>query len=89
MTEIKRIPYGKGDFEAVNARRDYYVDKTMYIPRLEETPFVFLIRPRRFGKTLFLSMLQSYYELLARRCGLGRDFWRSGSCALRTGYLSS
>ncbi len=63
MNKIKRIPYGKGDFEAVNAQNDYYVDKTMYIPKLEATPFVFLIRPRRFGKTLFLSTLQSYYDI--------------------------
>ncbi|MFT5129252.1 MAG: hypothetical protein ACI8W8_002874 [Rhodothermales bacterium] len=63
MSKIKRIPYGKGDFEAVNAEDRYYVDKTTYIPILEQTDFVFLIRPRRFGKTLFLSMLQSYYDI--------------------------
>jgi len=61
--KIKRIPYGKGDFEAVNGKNDYYVDKTSYIPKLEATTFVFLIRPRRFGKTLFLSTLQSYYDI--------------------------
>ena len=61
--KIKRIPYGKGDFEAVNADNRYYVDKTMYIPKLEMTDYVFLIRPRRFGKTLFLSTLQSYYDI--------------------------
>jgi hypothetical protein len=63
MTTIKRIPYGTGDFEAVVANHEYYVDKTRYIPELENTRFVFLIRPRRFGKTLFLSMLQSYYDI--------------------------
>jgi len=63
MTEIKRIPYGKGDFEAVNARNDYYIDKTMFIPLIEAVPFVFLIRPRRFGKTLFMSTLESYYDI--------------------------
>ncbi len=63
MQKIKRIPYGKGDFEAVNASNDYYVDKTMYIPQIEMTPYIFLIRPRRFGKTLFLSTLQSYYDI--------------------------
>ncbi len=63
MVKIKRIPYGKGDFEAVNAENRYYVDKTMYIPKVEETDYIFLIRPRRFGKTLFLSTLQSYYDI--------------------------
>ncbi len=63
MQEIKRIPYGKGDFEAVNYENRYYVDKTGYIPLLEKTDHVFLIRPRRFGKTLFMSMLQSYYDI--------------------------
>ncbi len=63
MTKIKRIPYGKSDFEQVNAKNEYYVDKTMFIPEIEKTPFVFLIRPRRFGKSLFLSTLQSYYDI--------------------------
>jgi hypothetical protein len=63
MQKIKRIPYGKGDFEAVNAENEYYVDKTMFIPELEQSSFNFLIRPRRFGKTLLLSTLQSYYDI--------------------------
>ena len=63
MQIVKRIPYGVGDFEAVDKEKDYYVDKTMYIPKLEATSFNFLIRPRRFGKTLFLSTLQSYYDI--------------------------
>ncbi len=63
MQKIKRIPYGKSDFEAINAQNDYYIDKTIFIPELEKTPFVFLIRPRRFGKSLFLSTLQSYYDI--------------------------
>ncbi len=63
MAKIKRIPYGLADFEKVNCQDEYYVDKTMFIPEIEKTPFVFLIRPRRFGKSLFLSMLHSYYDL--------------------------
>ena len=63
MLKIKRIPYGKGDFEAVNAQNDYYVDKTPFIPLLEETPYIFFIRPRRFGKSLLLSTLNSYYDI--------------------------
>ncbi|MBP7564080.1 MAG: AAA family ATPase, partial [Candidatus Cloacimonetes bacterium] len=63
MAKIKRIPYGKSDFEYVNFHNDYYVDKTMYIPELEKTPYIFLIRPRRFGKSLLVSTLQSYYDI--------------------------
>jgi len=63
LEKIKRIPYGKSDFEAINAQNDYYIDKTMLIPEIEKTPFVFLVRPRRFGKSLFLSTLHSYYDI--------------------------
>ncbi len=57
MTKIRRIPYGASDFESIQLNNDFYIDKTTYIPQLELTRFQFLIRPRRFGKTLFLSML--------------------------------
>jgi len=63
MKKIKNIPYGIGDFDSVQRNNNYYVDKTMFIPEVEKTPFNFLIRPRRFGKTLFLTMLHSYYDL--------------------------
>ncbi len=63
MEMIKRIPYGVSDFEVVNNKSEYYVDKTMFIPEIERTKFVFLIRPRRFGKSLFLSTLQAYYDI--------------------------
>ena len=61
---IKRIPYGVSDFVNVIERNQYYVDKTMYIPKLEnETDNLFFIRPRRFGKSVFISMLQAYYDI--------------------------
>ena len=63
MQKIKRIPYGMSDFEAIHCKNEYYIDKTMFIPEIEKTKFVFLIRPRRFGKSLFLSMLHSYYDI--------------------------
>ncbi|MDD4157442.1 MAG: AAA family ATPase, partial [Candidatus Cloacimonetes bacterium] len=77
MNKIKRIPYGKSDFETVNKQNDYYVDKTMFIPEIEKTPFVFLIRPRRFGKSLFLSTLHAYYDIQYkdRFEELFRDTW--------------
>lgn len=60
---VKRLPYGIYDFEAVIEQNQYYVDKTMYLPLLEKQPSnIFFIRPRRFGKSIFLSMLHAYYD---------------------------
>lgn len=60
---MKRLPYGINDFEAVIEQNQYYVDKTMYLPLLENQPSnIFFIRPRRFGKSIFLSMLHAYYD---------------------------
>ena len=59
----KRVPYGIQDFVQVIEQNCYYVDKTAYIPKLEDCPNnLFCIRPRRFGKSVFLSMLHSYYD---------------------------
>ncbi|CAN2049106.1 AAA family ATPase [Candidatus Magnetomoraceae bacterium gMMP-13] len=61
---IKKIPYGISDFERINKESYYYVDKTEFIPILESMPsFIFFIRPRRFGKSLWLSILASYYDI--------------------------
>ena len=59
----KRVPYGIQDFVQMMEQDFYYVDKTMYLPKLEEEPNnLFFIRPRRFGKSIFLSMLHAYYD---------------------------
>ncbi len=61
--QVKRVPYGVADFAQVIELNQYYVDKTMFIPELEKQPSnLFFIRPRRFGKSIFLSMLYSYYD---------------------------
>ena len=61
---VKRIPYGVQDFVQVIEQNSYYVDKTMYIPKLEDEPNnIFCIRPRRFGKSVFLGMLHAYYDI--------------------------
>ena len=61
--QVKLVPYGVADFAAVIEQNLYYVDKTMFIPELEKQPRnLFFIRPRRFGKSIFLSMLYSYYD---------------------------
>ncbi len=59
----KKIPYGKSEFKDVKLGNYYYIDKTKYIPILETLPdYLFFIRPRRFGKSLFISMLHYYYD---------------------------
>ena len=64
---IKKIPYGLTDFERIRKEPYYYVDKTHYIEWLEESAnFFFLIRPRRFGKSLFINMLRWYYDIYRR-----------------------
>ena len=67
MEKIKYLPYGISDFRQVRKEGKYFVDKTKYIPVMEETDnFLFLIRPRRFGKSVFLSMLRAYYDINER-----------------------
>ena len=63
MQQIKQVPYGVANFAKVIEQNLYYVDKTMYLPEIEKQPRnLFFIRPRRFGKSIFLSMLYSYYD---------------------------
>lgn len=57
------IPYGLADFVRVRTDESYYVDKTPFIPRLERVgSFLGFLRPRRFGKSLLVSMLECYYD---------------------------
>lgn len=61
---IKKIPYGMTDFERIIRENFYYIDKTEYIAKIEyTTSFFFFVRPRRFGKSLFLNMLGQYYDI--------------------------
>ncbi len=62
---MKKIPYGISNYEELIVDNYYYVDKTMYIEKLEnlaEKRIMFL-RPRKFGKTLFTSTLENYYDI--------------------------
>ena len=62
---MKKLPYGISNYEELIEDGYYYVDKTEYIERLEnlaEKRIMFL-RPRKFGKTLFTSMLENYYDI--------------------------
>lgn len=63
MEGIRQIPYGVSDFLSVRKDELYYIDKTMYLEELESQPRTLIfIRPRRFGKSLFISMMRAYYD---------------------------
>ena len=66
-----RIPYGEADFRRIRRNRWLYVDKTRFLRRLEEESYAFLIRPRRFGKSLWVSLLENYYDRGLPRLGAG------------------
>lgn len=65
MNAIKniKIPYGISDYKRIREEEYVYVDKTMYIEKLEEYPMAIYVRPRRFGKSLFTSMISYYYDI--------------------------
>ena len=58
-----KIPYGISDFKKIIDEWYTYIDKTMYIEKLENYPSAMYVRPRRFGKTLFTSMISYYYDI--------------------------
>ena len=59
-----KMPYGISNYEKIINDGYYYVDKTMYIEKLENLPEtnIMFLRPRKFGKTLFTSVLENYYD---------------------------
>ncbi|MCL1990125.1 MAG: ATP-binding protein [Defluviitaleaceae bacterium] len=60
---MKMIPYGESHFETIRNDGFLYVDKTQFIRQLEQTRRIIHLRPRRFGKSLFISMLECYYDV--------------------------
>ncbi len=64
QVELKEIPYGISDYSVIREKNFYYVDKTAYLKEIEKAgSYHFFIRPRRFGKSLFLSMMKCYYDI--------------------------
>ena len=61
---LKKVPYGNMVYESIRADGYAYVDKTRFIEVFENSgiPFPFIVRPRRFGKTLFTDTLRAYYD---------------------------
>ena len=64
---MRKIPYGVSDFKRIREEDYYYIDKTKFIARIEESSdYLFFLRPRRFGKSLLISTLESYYDIKYR-----------------------
>ncbi len=64
QTKLRKIPYGETDFIAIRKENSYYVDKTRFIEKIEaSSKYLFFIRPRRFGKSLWLSVMECYYDI--------------------------
>ncbi len=62
--DLKLIPYGVADFNDFKVKNLYYIDKTRYLRDIEKKGnFLFLIRPRRFGKSLWLGIMEAYYDI--------------------------
>jgi len=60
----RKLPYGVSDFEMLREENYYYVDKTRFIREIENASrYLFFIRPRRFGKSLWLSLMKQYYDI--------------------------
>ncbi|AGX88159.1 AAA family ATPase [Candidatus Symbiobacter mobilis] len=67
MNILPKLPYGLSNFHKLISEGHFYVDRTNYIAQLEEHgSYHVLMRPRRFGKSLFLSMLEHYYDQLRK-----------------------
>lgn len=62
---VRKLPYGISNYRTIVEENHIYIDKTMNIEKLEalHSPFVFFLRPRRFGKSLFTSVLENYYDI--------------------------
>ena len=61
--QLKRLPVGMQTFSEIRETNCLYIDKTEYIWRMKElSNYIFLSRPRRFGKSLLVSTIQAYFE---------------------------
>ncbi len=91
MNKTKLLPYGVTDFKRLKTENFYFIDKTKYIEDIETSaPFLFLIRPCRFDKSLFLSMLESYYDIKNKNNFqelFGDTYIRKHPTSKRTSYL--
>jgi len=62
--QLKKIPYGLSDFKRVKTENYYFVDKTHFLKLIEdEANFLYFLRPRRFGKSLTIAMIEAYFDV--------------------------
>lgn len=67
LSDRKRVPYGIMNFDEIRNDGYYYVDKTAFVSLIEQSDrYIFFMRPRRFGKSLTVNMLQHYYDVRTR-----------------------
>ena len=64
LKKPKKIPYGLSDYKRIKSENYYFVDKTKHIQKLENVNenYIMFLRPRRFGKSLFIAILEGYYD---------------------------
>jgi len=62
---MKKIPYGISDFKRLKIEDYFFIDKTDYIPKIENysSAYLMFLRPRRFGKSLLIAILEAYYDI--------------------------
>lgn len=75
-----KMPYGISNYEELIQENYYYVDKTKYIEKLENLPEkrIMFLRPRKFGKTLFTSVRENYYD--KNKADKIEDLYKSMKC---------
>jgi len=66
---MKKIPYGISDFKRLKTEDYFFIDKTDYIPKIENhtSAYLMFLRPRRFGKSLLIAMLEAYYDIYFKK----------------------
>ena len=77
--ETRKLPIGKSDFKQIIEDNYYYVDKSLFIKEVidKDDTILLIPRPRRFGKTLNLSMLKYFYDCCPVEGGEGTDLSNS------------
>ena len=63
MEKTRPILYGVSDYAELRKRNGWFIDRTEKIRDLEATHYSVFLRPRRFGKSLFTSILEAYYDV--------------------------
>lgn len=90
MKELN-IPVGISDFKEIRENRYYYVDKTYLIYELLQTPatkVTLITRPRRFGKTLGMSMLANFFDIRKNSSDLFKGLQISGKSEICEAWMN-